>query len=258
MFDSHAHLNDPRFADDLPEVLARARQAGLRGCVVVGYDVPSSREALKLAEAEPDIWCAVGVHPHDADDVTPEVLDQIRELARHERAVALGEAGLDYYRNLSPPSLQRQAFAAFIGLAQELALPLIVHCREAQEDCLRMLDECRDPGQTIIMHCFAGGMEFARQCLERGFFLGLAGTLTYPKAVALRQVAAEAPLAQLLVETACPWLPPQPYRGQRNEPAYVRRVAEVLARERGMGLEDMLAHTTRNARQAFGLTGEPL
>lgn len=256
MFDSHAHLNDSRFAADRPEVLARARAAGLHGCVIVGYDLPSSQVALQLAEAEPDLWCAVGVHPHDADAVTPALLDGLRDLAGHARVVAIGETGLDYYRNLSPPTVQRQAFVAFITLAQELALPLIVHCREAQDDCLAVLDAHRDPGQTIVMHCFAGEMAFARQCLERGFLLGLAGTITYPKAFALRQVAAEAPLEQLLIETDCPWLPPQGYRGQRNEPAYVRHVAQVIAQERGLDVEAVSTQTEQNARRAFGITGD--
>ncbi len=256
MFDSHAHLNDSRFAADRPEVLQRAREAGLNGFVVVGYDLPSSQVALQLAEQEPDIWSAVGVHPHDAADVTPEVLDDLRNLAAHERVVAIGESGLDYYRNLSPPPVQREVFAQFIGLAQELGLPLIVHCREAQEDCLRVLDEHRDPGQTVIMHCFAGGMDFARQCLERGFYLGLAGTITYPKAFALRKIAAEAPLEQLLIETDCPWLPPQGHRGQRNEPAHVRQVAEVVARERGMNVDEIASQTEGNTRRAFRITGD--
>ena len=262
MFDSHAHLNDDKFAADRPAVLARARAADVHGCVVVGYDFPSSQAALKLAEQEPDLWCAVGVHPHDAADVTPALLDNLRELARHERVVAIGESGLDYYRNLSPPPVQREVFAQFIHLARELARPLIVHCRAqthsvcAQEDCLQVLDEHREAGQTVIMHCFAGGLEFATECLQRGFVLGLAGTITYPKASALREVAAEAPLAQLLIETDCPWLPPQQYRGQRNEPAYVRHVAEVVARERGLDVEKVAARTEENARRAFGLTGD--
>jgi len=254
MFDSHCHLNDPRFSPDLPEVLARARQAGVTGCIVVGYDLGSSQVALKLADEAPDIWGAVGVHPHDASDVTPEVLDELRGLARHDRVVAIGESGLDYYRNLSPPPVQREAFIQFIELARELGLPLIVHCREAQEDCLRVLDEHRQAEQTIIMHCFAGGMEFARECLARGFYLGLAATITYPKAFALRKIAAEAPFDQLLVETDCPWLPPQQHRGQRNEPAHVRYVVEVVARERGVDVEQVAQQTESNARRAFGLT----
>jgi TatD DNase family protein len=253
MFDSHAHLNDSRFAPDRPEVIARAREAGVAGMIVVGYDLPSSQVALKLAAEEPDIWSAVGVHPHDAADVTPAVLDSLRQLAGHERVVAIGESGLDYFRNLSPPPVQRQAFAEFIRLARELSLPLIVHCREAQEDCLRVLDEERDPGQTVIMHCFAGGMEFARQCLERGFYLGLAGTITYPKAFALRKLAAEGPLERLLIETDCPYLPPQAHRGQRNEPAYVRYVAETVAKARGVGIAEIARQTAANARQAFRL-----
>lgn len=254
MFDSHAHLNDGRFSADRPEVLQRARETGVTGCVVVGYDVGSSRVALELAEQEPDIWCSVGVHPHDAADVTPEVLDDLRELAGHERVVAIGETGLDYFRNLSPPQVQREAFVNFITMAAELALPLIVHCREAQDDCLRVLDEHRDPQQTIIMHCFAGGVEFARRCLQRGFYLGMAGTVTYPKATALRKVAAEAPFEQLLIETDCPWLPPQGHRGQRNEPAYVQEVARVVAEQRGISLEAAAQQTEANARRAFGIT----
>lgn len=253
MFDSHAHLNDPRFSADRTEVLQRAREAGLTGCVVVGYDFGSSRVALELAEQEPDIWCSVGVHPHDAADVTPQVLDDLRELAGHQRVVAIGESGLDYFRNLSPPQVQRAAFVNFITMARELSLPLIVHCREAQDDCLQVLDEHRDPQQTIIMHCFSGGADFAHECLRRGFYLGLAGTVTYPKAFALKQVAAEAPFDQLLIETDCPWLPPQGHRGQRNEPAYVRAVAEVVARQRGIEVEVAAQQTEANARRAFGM-----
>ena len=254
MFDSHAHLNDSRFSPDRPGVLALARAVGLTGMVVVGYDLDSSRLALQLAEQEADIWCSVGVHPHDAAEVTPQVLEELRELAAHARVVALGETGLDYYRNLSPPPVQRQVFADFIALAHELALPLIVHCREAQEDCLQVLDEHRRPEQTVVMHCFAGGMDFARECLRRSFYLGLAGTITYPKAFALRKIAAEAPLEQLLIETDCPYLPPQQHRGQRNEPAYVAEVAEVVARERGVDTAEVAARTERNARRAFGIT----
>lgn len=254
LIDSHAHLNDPRFAPDRPAVLDRARAAGLIGLVNVGFDLPSSRLAVELAQREPDCWAAVGVHPHDAEDVTEAVLAEVRDLAAAPRVVAIGEAGLDYYRDLSPRAVQRQVFARFIELAGELGKPLVVHCREAQADCLAVLDEHRVAEQKIIMHCFAGDVRFARQCTQRGFWLGLTGTLTYPKAHVLREVAARMPTDRLLVETDCPWLPPQSHRGERNEPAYVVQVAERLAEERGLTCEQVSELTIANTQAAFNLS----
>lgn len=251
LIDSHAHLNDPRFSPDRPEVLQRAREAGIRGFVNVGFDLPSSLLAVALAEREPDCWAAVGVHPHDADEVTPDTVAQLRELAADPKVIAIGESGLDYFRNLSPPEVQREVFAGFIHLAADLGLPLIVHCREAPKDCLRVLDAHRAPEQRIIMHCFAGGTDFAEECTARGFWLGLAGTVTYPKSHVLREVAATVPAAQFLVETDCPWLPPQGHRGERNEPAYVAQVAAVVARERGLTPEQVSALTLANTQAAF-------
>lgn len=253
MIDSHAHLNDPSFSPDREDVLRRARLQGLQACLVVGYNLSSSHVACQLAEKEPDLWASVGVHPHEAEDVTPEALQEIRQLAAYPRVVALGETGLDYYRNLSPPEKQREAFIAFIALAAELALPLIVHCRDAQDECLALLDKHRQAEQKIIMHCFSGGWEFARECVQRGFYLGLAGPITYPKAFALRKIAAEMPLEQLLIETDCPWLPPQPHRGERNEPAHLLYVAEAVAQARGTSWEAIAQHTAENARRVFGL-----
>jgi TatD DNase family protein len=247
LFDSHAHLNDNRFGPDLPAVLQRAREAGLVGILNVGFDLGSSRLAVEMAQREPDLYAAVGIHPHEAQSVDAETLAQLRELAAEPKVLAIGETGLDYYRNLSPRPDQRRAFAEFIELSTELDLPLIVHCREAQEDTLAVLDEHCAPGQTVIMHCFAGGHEFAEKCLQRGYSLGLAGTITYNNAHVLREVAAEAPLESLLIETDCPWLPPQPYRGKRNEPAYVALVVEAVARAQGAPVEAVAAATARNA-----------
>jgi TatD DNase family protein len=253
LFDSHCHLNDRKFSPDLPQVLQRAREAGLVGAVVIGYDLGSSQIALDLATEEPDLWCAVGVHPHDAEDVTPEVLSQLHDLAASERVRAIGETGLDYFRNLSPRPDQRRAFEAFLALAAELGKPVIVHCREAQSDLLSVLDANLAPGQTVVMHCFAGDVAFAQECLQRGFYLGLAGTITYPKAHGLREVVAMAAADRLLIETDCPWLPPQGHRGQRNEPAYVQLVAEIVAQARGLTPEEAAELTTENARMAFGV-----
>jgi TatD DNase family protein len=253
LIDSHAHLNDSRFSPDLPQVLQRAREAGLIAIVNVGFDLGSSRLAVSMAEEHADLYAAVGVHPHDASDLDDEALSLLRRLADSPKVVAIGETGLDFFRNLSPPPVQRKAFERTIQLAAELGKPLIVHCREAQDEVLQVLDASLAPGQTVIMHCFAGGVEFAEQCLQRGFYLGLAGTVTYPKAHALREVAALAPPDRLLIETDCPWLPPQGHRGERNEPAYVLQVAEVVAKEREVSVEEAAAITAANAQRVFGL-----
>lgn len=253
LFDSHAHLNDPRFSPDLSQVLQRARDAGICGIINVGFDLGSSRLAVEQVASEPDFYAAVGVHPHDAADVDETCLDAIERLAGNERVVAIGETGLDYFRNLAPPQVQRTAFEQFIALAGRLGLPLIVHCREAHTDVLKVLDASIQPGQTVIMHCFAGDMQFAEKCLERDFYLGISGTVTYPKSTVLRQVAACCPDHRILLETDCPWLPPQPYRGKRNEPAFVCHVAETVATERGLSTVEIAALTAANAQQAFGL-----
>ncbi|NPV48987.1 MAG: TatD family hydrolase [Armatimonadetes bacterium] len=253
LIDSHAHLNDPRFAPDRPAVLERARLAGVTGIINVGYDLPSSRLAAEMAEREPDCWAVVGVHPHDAALVNDSVLADLRNMAQGSKVVGIGESGLDYFRNLAPPEVQQQVFARFIHLAADLDLPLVVHCRDAQDDVLRLLDEHATGEQRVIMHCFAGGLSFARACVDRGYWLGLAGTLTYPKAHGLREVAATVPPDRLLVETDCPWLPPQGHRGQRNEPAYVAEVAERLAVVRGLTIQAVGEMTAANVAAAFGL-----
>lgn len=253
LIDSHAHLNDPAFSPDLPQVLERARQAGLAAIINVGYDLGSSRLAVDMADECDALYAAVAIHPNDAEDVDDGALQALRDLARHPRVVAIGETGLDFYRNVCPPQVQRAAFERFIGLAQELDKPLIVHCREAQSEVLQVLAANLSAGQTVVMHCFAGGPEFAERCLEMGCHLGLGGTVTYPKSVGLREVAATCPADRLLIETDCPYLPPQGHRGQRNEPAYVRIVAETVAEARGVTVEEIASLTAANARAAFKL-----
>lgn len=253
LIDSHAHVNDSRFSPDLPQVLQRAQDAGVSTIINVGYDLGSSLVAVDMAGEHAELFAAVGIHPHDAADVNDEALQALRDLADNPRVVAIGETGLDFFRNLAPPDLQRNAFERFIGLAGQLHKPLIVHCREAQSEVLKVLDANLSPGQTVIMHCFAGGLEFAEKCLQRDFYLGMAGTVTYPKSHVLREVAETCPANRLLIETDCPWLPPQSHRGQRNEPAYVKLVAETVATARGVTVEEIAAMTSANARAAFGL-----
>lgn len=256
LIDSHTHLNDSRFSPDRAEVLQRARASGVCAMVNVGYDLASSQLAVAMAAQLPGVFAAVGVHPHDASEVDAGCLQEIADLATAAGVVAVGETGLDYYRNLSPPPVQRRVFEQFIGLAAELRRPLIVHCREAREDTLRAVDACLAPGQPVVMHCFDGDRSFAEECLLRGFHLGFAGTITYPKSVQLREVAATTPPERLLVETDCPWLPPQPHRGQRNEPAYVQQVAAAVAEARGEPLEHLARLTSANARRFFALPEE--
>jgi TatD DNase family protein len=253
LIDSHAHLNDSRFSADLPQVLQRSREAGILATINVGFDLGSSRLAVAMAEEHDDLYAALAVHPHDASDVDEETVETLRELAANRKVLAVGESGLDFFRNLSPPQVQRKAFEQFIGLSADVGKPLIVHCREAQDEVLKVLDAHLSADQVVIMHCFAGDMDFAEQCLQRGFHLGMAGTITYPKSQVLRQVAAMAPAERLLIETDCPWLPPQGHRGERNEPAYMLKTLETVAAARDMALGDAAALTTANAKRVFGL-----
>lgn len=253
LIDSHAHLNDRRFETDREEVLVRARGAGLAAVVNVGFDLPSSAACLELADRHPFLFAAVGVHPHDAAGVPPDYLERLWELARHARVVALGEMGLDYYRNLSPRAVQEKVFREQLALARELDLPVIIHDREAHAAVLDILRKDGLGRRGGVMHCFSGDWALAGECLELGLYISLAGPVTYPNAQKTREVAAKVPLDRLLVETDCPYLPPQPWRGKRNEPAFLRRVVEEIAALRGATAAEVAAATTENARRLFGL-----
>ncbi|HHS98582.1 MAG TPA: TatD family deoxyribonuclease [Chloroflexi bacterium] len=249
LVDSHAHLDFPQFDADREVVIERAREAGLVAILNVGTDLASSRAAGALADRYDFIYAAVGVHPHDAKTVTPAVLEDLRELARHPKVVAIGEIGLDYYRDLSPRPVQRRVFAQQLALAAELGLPVVVHSREAHDDVLAALQDWQGGGG--VLHSYSGGPERLEEVMALGFSIGLSGPVTFRKAHRLRAVAAAAPLDRLLVETDCPYLTPVPYRGRRNEPAYVRYVAEAVARARGVSVEDVARATTENARRLF-------
>ncbi len=254
LVDTHAHLDFEQFDRDRQAALRRAVEAGVAWLVDVGADLASSRRAVALAQEEPRIWAAVGVHPHDAATVTAAALAELRSLAHGPRVVAIGEIGLDYYRDLSPRPRQREAFAAQLALAQELELPAIVHSREAHAETLEMLRAAaRRAGVALrgVMHCFSGDLELARAVLDLGFYVGIGGPVTYPTAGGLAEVARLVPLERLLVETDSPYLAPQARRGQRNEPAYVRLVAERVAELRGLPPEEVGRITSDNARALF-------
>jgi TatD DNase family protein len=250
LIDSHAHLDSRKFHGDREAVVERAREAGVVAILNVGGDLASSRAAVALAERYDFIYAAVGVHPHDARTVTPAVLSDLRALTSHSKVVAIGEIGLDYYRDLSPRPVQRRAFADQLALAAGLDLPVVVHSREALDDVLAALRGWEGAG---VLHSYSGGPERLDEVLDLGFSIGISGPVTFPKADRLRAVAAAVPLERLLVETDCPYLTPVPYRGRRNEPAHVRYVAQAVARARGMEAEPLARAAADNARRLFGL-----
>jgi TatD DNase family protein len=255
LFDTHAHLHFPDYADDLDAVLARARAAGVRAMVTIGTDRGTNRAVVELAQRLPDVWATVGIHPHDASEATEADLGEMERLARaNAKVVGLGEMGLDFFRNLSPPDVQRDVFRRQIRIARAVGKPLVVHCRDAHEETLALLAEegARDIGG--VMHCFSGDVAMARRCLDLGFFISLAGPVTYKNARALPEVARFVPEDRLVVETDCPYLPPTPHRGRRNEPAYVALTAAHVAGLRGADPDRLGETLTANAATLFGIT----
>jgi TatD DNase family protein len=251
LIDSHAHLDFRQFDEDRESVIQRAREVGLAAIVNIGTDLASSRATVALAEQHDFIYATVGVHPHSAKTITPAVLDELRALAGHRKVVAVGEIGLDYYRDLSPRPVQRQAFADQLALATDLGLPVVIHSREAHNDVIAALRGWEGIG---VMHSYSAGPGRLEEVLELGLCVGISGPVTFPKADALRAVVAAVPLERLLVETDCPYLTPEPYRGRRNQPAYVRYVVEAVARARGVPAETVARATADNVRRLFSIS----
>lgn len=253
MTDTHAHINSSRFAGDLPAVVERALAANVDAIVVVGVDLPSSRLAIEIAARYANCWATVGVHPHEAEACDAATWQALADLARAPRVVAIGETGLDYYRNLASKPAQQRALANQLGLAAELRLPVVVHMREAFTDVHRMLAQAQ-PSHPVIMHCFSGDTTQATAFLKLDCMLSLAGPVTFRSARKLHEVAKMVPSDRLLLETDCPYLAPTPFRGKRNEPAYVRHTLEAVAKRRGVTPEYLEEITDSNAQAAFGFS----
>ncbi|MBT2759376.1 TatD family hydrolase [Mesobacillus foraminis] len=253
LFDTHVHLNAEQFNDDLQEVIERAKTEGVSHMVVVGFDRPTITRAIELCEEHEFIHASVGWHPVDAIDMTPEDLDWLRELSAHPKVVALGEMGLDYHWDKSPREIQKDVFRKQIRLAKEVGLPIIIHNRDATADIVEILKEEDAKEVGGIMHCYSGSVETAQECIDMNFYISLGGPVTFKNAKKPKEVAQAVDLDRLLVETDCPYLTPHPYRGKRNEPAYVKLVAEQIAELKGISLEEVAHATSENAKKLFGI-----
>ena len=252
LVDTHCHLF--LMEEDPADVLRSARNAGVAQVVCAAIDPESSREVVAMADRYPEVFATAGMHPHTASALDDAGKRAIEGLLDHPRVVAVGETGLDHFRMLSPREDQERAFRWQVRLAGEAGKPLVVHCREAWDDVLRVLDE--EGAERVVLHCFTGDPAIARRCVERGYTLSFAANVTYPNADGIRAAARAVPEDRLVVETDSPFLPPQDRRGGRNTPAAARTVAELLAAERGASIEALSAALTANARRAFGLPAD--
>ncbi|MFP7446973.1 TatD family hydrolase [Bacillus infantis] len=253
LFDTHVHLNAEQFEEDLEEVIGRAQAEGVSHMVVVGFDRPTITKAMELAEAYDFIFACVGWHPVDAIDMTDEDLAWIEELAAHPKVVAIGEMGLDYHWDKSPKDVQKDVFRRQIRMAKKVKLPIVIHNRDATADVVEILREEGAGEVGGIMHCYSGSVEVAKECLDMNFYISLGGTVTFKNAKKPKEVAEAVPLEKLLIETDCPYLAPHPYRGKRNEPAYVKLVAEQIAELKGLAFKEVAEATTENAKRLFGI-----
>ena len=251
MIDSHVHLNHRDYRKDFDAVLARAQSAGIKGMVNIGFDIESSRETVALTERYPFILGAVGVHPHDARTYNEEVESELGRMLENPSVVAVGEIGLDYYRDLSPRDIQQDAFRKQLALARAHDMPVVIHCRDAAEDVLRILAE-EGSHYSGIFHAFSGDVKMAREVLSLGFHIGVGGVVTFKNA-RLRDVVPEIPLKSIVLETDCPYLAPAPFRGKRNEPAFLTYVVEAIAKATDQPVEKIVEVTNNNFARAMKL-----
>ena len=253
IIDTHCHLDFKDFDNDRDSVIDRAREKGVVRIINVGSSIEGSRHAVELAKKYDMVHASIGIHPHEAGSVTDKIIEEIKNLAHQDKVVAIGEVGLDYYRNLSSKDSQQIVFKKFIDLAYQLKLPLIIHSREADSDMLRILKDEKDKRLTGVVHCFSGSREFLKECLDIGFYISFTCNLTFKKAEALRGVAKVAPMERVLLETDAPYLSPEGLRGKRNEPAHLTYLVDEWVKLSGLSKEDIERITTHNANELFKL-----
>ena len=250
LFDSHAHLDDEKFADDREAVIARAKENGVTHIINIGADMESSARSVALASQYETVYAAVGVHPHEAEKVVAADYDQLAEWTELDKVVAIGEIGLDYYYDLSPRDLQKEVFIRQLDVARQMHMPIVIHDRDAHGDTMAILKR-EGKGLIGVVHCFAGSLEMANELIKMGWYIGCDGPVTFKNAAKLPEIMTKIPLERLLIETDSPYLTPVPLRGKRNEPAYVRFVAEHIAALRGISGEELAKVTTKNVCDLF-------
>ncbi len=258
LIDSHCHLDFPDFANDLDGIVARAEAAGVGRIVTISTRVRQFERLRAIAERFPNVYCSVGTHPHQADEEDGIPASELVALTKHPKVVALGEAGLDYFYKHGSPEAQARGFRAHIQAARETGLPLVIHTRDADEDCGKILDEeiAKGPFKAVL-HCYTGGRDLAMKAIAHGLSISFTGILTFKASQALRDIAAELPADRIMVETDAPFLAPGKHRGKRNEPAFVVETAKVLAETRGVSLEEMSRQTTENFFRLFSKVPKP-
>ena len=249
LFDTHAHMNDPAFDADREEMILGLKDKGVGTVMNVGCCLDSSKDCIAIAEKYPFVYASVGSHPDSADEVNEEVIEQYRQMAKHPKVLAIGEIGLDYYYETIPREVQQKAFRMQMELARQLDMPVIVHERNAHDDGMRIAKEFK--GVTGVFHCYSGSAEMARQLVDMGWYIGFTGVLTFKNARKAVETAERIPLERIVLETDCPFMAPEPFRGKRNDPGYLYRMAERLAEIRGISVEEVQEATTQNARRLY-------
>lgn len=252
MIDSHCHLDFDVFENQRDRIVAEANEAGVHTIVNIGVDIPSSKRSIELAERYECVYATAGIHPHDARKADTQTIDELRELSRHPKVVAIGEIGLDYYRDMSPRNVQKRVFREQLELACEVDLPVVIHTRESFEDSLRIVSDFVDRLPGGVFHCFPGDLEDAEKVFDVGFVISVGGIITF-KNSRMSRLATEAPLEKILLETDAPYLTPVPFRGKTNYPAYIAHICSKLAELRGISMQEVEKVTDRNTRKLFGL-----